>query len=66
LCIKEIDKDSIFKHTVLKPTDHILSVNEIDCQELKPEQFAQILTQLPCEVTVEVRRGKQRWSGKFG
>ena len=66
LCIKSISKDSIFKHTVLKSSDHIISINDIDCERVSPEGFAHIIDELPREITIIVKRGKQRWTGKFG
>jgi hypothetical protein len=66
LCIKEFDKNSIFKHTVLKEADQIISINDIACDVLKPEQFAEIIGALPLEVTITVMRRKQRVSGMFG
>ena len=66
LCIKSIEKDSIFKHTVLKPSDHIISVNDILCEGITPEQFGEIITALPLEITITVLRRKERFSGKFG
>jgi len=65
LCIKEIRKDSIFSHTALRERDHIMSVNEIDCQNVSPEQFKNICQQLPQEITVTVLRRKQRNNGNF-
>lgn len=66
LCIKSIGKDSLFKHTVLKSADHLVSINDILCDEMKPEGFAKVMTELPQEITIIVRRNKQRWTGKFG
>jgi hypothetical protein len=66
LVIKSIDKDSLFKHTVLKATDHIHSINDILCDRLSPARFAHILNELPLEITIIVIRGKERWTGKFG
>lgn len=68
LCIHEIAKESLFASSVLKEADEILSVNDIDCWGTKvaPEAFHNIIDQLPREVTVIVKRGKQRWTGKFG
>jgi hypothetical protein len=66
LCIKSIDKQSIFKHSVLKSTDHIISINDIVCDGVTPEQFADIIQALPLEVTLTVLRRKQRLSGMFG
>lgn len=68
LCIKKIKKGSFFGHSVLKEGDEIVSVNDIDCwgTKVKPEGFEHIINSLPREVTVVVKRGKQRWSGKFG
>lgn len=66
LCIKSIDKASLFSKTVLQSSDHIYSVNDILMDEVSPAQFAHILTALPHEVTIVVKRGRQRWSGKFG
>lgn len=68
LCVKMIGKDSLFDSSVLKEADEIMSVNDIDCwgTKVKPEGFHHIIDELPREVTVIVRRGKQRWTGKFG
>jgi hypothetical protein len=66
LCVREIKPESLFSYTVLKSSDHILSINDIDCDRIKPEDFNHILRELPDEVTIVVRRGKFRWSGRFG
>ena len=66
LLSQSISKNSIFEHTVLKATDHILTINDIDCDRVTPEGFAHIINELPLEVTIVVRRGKQRWTGRFG
>ena len=66
LCIKEIGPESLFSHTVLKSSDHILSINDIDCDRIKPEDFNHIFRELPDEITIVVKRGKFRWSGRFG
>jgi hypothetical protein len=66
LCIKSIDKKSIFRQTALKANDHLVSINDIVIEDIKPEQFAHIMGTLPLEVTIVARRGKQRWTGKFG
>ena len=68
LCIHKIEKDSLFGGSVLKEADEILSVNDIDCwgNKVKPEAFHTIIDKLPREVTIAVKRGKQRWTGKFG
>ncbi|CAJ1942028.1 unnamed protein product [Cylindrotheca closterium] len=68
LCIHKIEKESLFSSTVLKEADEIVSVNDIVCwgSKVNPEAFHSIIDQLPREVTVIVRRGKQRWTGKFG
>jgi hypothetical protein len=66
LCIKEIEPDSLFSHTVLKATDHLESINDIECNEMSPESFNHIVHELEDEVTIVVIRGKQRWSGRFG
>lgn len=66
LCIKSIGKESIFRHTVLKSNDHIISINDILVEGLKPEQVAEIITSLPLEVTITVLRRKQRITGMFG
>ena len=65
LCIKEIADDSIWSKTVLKENDHILSVNDILCDKMKEASFAHIISELPQEITILVRRGKQRWLGGF-
>ena len=66
LCVRNIDKDSIFKHTVLKSNDHIIAINDIECDRVSPEQFAHIITELPLDVTLTVLRRRQRITGKFG
>lgn len=66
LCIKSIDKESIFKHTVLKSSDNIVAINDIPCNDVTPEQFAGIIAALPLEVTITVKRRKQRFTGRFG
>jgi hypothetical protein len=58
--------NQIFKKTVLKEADHIISVNDIACDEMTPEGFAHVVNELPREIRILVRRGRQRWSGKFG
>jgi len=65
LCIKAIDENSIFYNSILKETDHIISVNDINCDKMKPEAFAHCLDELPLEINIVVRRGKQRWYGGF-
>lgn len=65
LCIKSIDKDSIFKHTVLKPTDHIISINGIVCDNVQADAFAHVVQELTNEITITVLRRKQRFSGMF-
>lgn len=66
LCIKSISKQSIFKKTALKETDNIVSVNEILCDRIGPEEFAEIITRLDNEITITVLRRKERLTGKFG
>eukprot|EP00980_Cylindrotheca_fusiformis_P022895 scaffold9895_cov108-Cylindrotheca_fusiformis.AAC.2 len=68
LCIRSIQKESFFANSVLKEADEIVSVNDIDCWGTKvgPEGFNHLVDQLPREVTVVVKRGKQRWTGRFG
>jgi hypothetical protein len=68
LCIKAIEKDSFFEKSVLKEADEIVSVNDISCwgTKVSPEGFHHIVDQLSCDVTIVVKRGKQRWTGKFG
>ena len=65
LCIKSIDKESIFKHSALKSRDHIVSINDIVCDDLSAEGFNHVVEQLPNEITVTVQRRKQRFSGMF-
>jgi hypothetical protein len=66
LCIHKIKKGSPFSFTVLRETDHILSINDIKCDKLiKPEQFAEIVNTLTFDVTITVLRRKQRWTGAF-
>lgn len=66
LCIHKIKKDSPFSCTVLRETDHILSINDIKCDKLiRPEQFAEIVNTLQFDITITVLRRKQRWTGAF-
>lgn len=65
LCIKSIEKTSIFKQTVLKVTDHIVSINDISCEGVTPQGFAHIIGALPLEVTITVFRRKERRTGSF-
>jgi hypothetical protein len=65
MCIKSIEKKSIFKHTVLRTTDHIVSINDISCEGVTPEGFAHIIGALPLEVTITVYRRKERGTGHF-
>eukprot|EP00934_Nitzschia_sp_Nitz4_P001930 Nitzschia sp. Nitz4//scaffold39_size137210//34410//35183//NITZ4_003193-RA/size137210-processed-gene-0.56-mRNA-1//-1//CDS//3329550365//1930//frame0 len=65
LCVREIDPEGFFSHTVLRPTDHIVSINDIECENLRPAQFATIFDGLEREVTITVLRRKQRWGGSF-
>jgi len=68
LCIREIEKDSIFSHTVLKESDYIETINDIAISKttVTPEEFAHIVNNLPLEITIVVKRPKQRWTGRFG
>ena len=66
LCIKSIDNNSLFASSVLKANDRIVSVNDILCERVNPEQFERVVNELPLEITVVVKRGKQRWNGQFG
>jgi hypothetical protein len=66
LCIKSIEKSSVFYNSALKPQDHLISINDIVCRGLKPAQVAEIISSLPQEITVTVLRRKQRLSGAFG
>jgi hypothetical protein len=66
LCIRHIDKGSIFEPTVLRSNDHIVSVNNINCSELRPDAFATVMDRLgSSDITITVLRRKQRWGGKF-
>lgn len=68
LCIHKIEKGSLFDSSVLKEADEIVSVNDIDCisTKVQPKAFHHIIDELPRDITIAVRRGKQRWTGKFG
>lgn len=66
LCVKALLPESLFSHTVLKDNDRIVSVNNIVCDRVTPEKFNHLVSELPCEITIVVKRGRQRWSGKFG
>lgn len=66
LVIKEIEPESLFSHTVLKATDHLTSINDILCEDMDPDTFHNLVKEFPSEITIVVKRGKQRWTGKFG
>jgi hypothetical protein len=68
LCIKGIEKDSFFEKSILKEADEIVSVNDISCwgTKVSPEGFHHVVDHLSRDVTIIVKRGKQRWTGKFG
>lgn len=66
LCIKSIAKDSIFRNTALRSTDHITRVNDIDTDTMTEEQFAHVVDSLHREIQITVLRRKQRLSGMFG
>lgn len=66
LVIKSIEKESLFKHSVLRSSDEIRSINDILCEDMSPESFSRVVNELDCEIKIVVRRGKQRWTGKFG
>jgi len=38
----------------------------VKCEEMKPAEFATVITALPYEVTITVLRRKERVTGKFG
>lgn len=65
LCIKSISKDSIFYLTVLKDTDHITSINDIETENMTAEGFAHVMSTLDHQVTITVLRRKQRSTGNF-
>ena len=74
LCVRKIEKDSIFKHTILKSNDHIVAINDIQCTSsstntdncMSEEQFAHIINELPLDITLTILRRKQRITGRFG
>jgi hypothetical protein len=68
LCIKSLEEDSLISKSALKEADELVSINNINCWGTKvtPEGFSHVVDQLPDEITIVVKRGKQRWSGKFG
>mmetsp|Transcript_4970 Transcript_4970/g.7092 ORF Transcript_4970/g.7092 Transcript_4970/m.7092 type:complete len:277 (-) Transcript_4970:179-1009(-) len=66
LCVKSMEKGSIFYHSALKEGDQLVSVNDISCGGMTPRQFAHVMDAFPLEVTITVLRRKHRWTGKFG
>ncbi|KAG7348641.1 hypothetical protein IV203_017346 [Nitzschia inconspicua] len=67
LCVRYITPKTLAAMTALKGDDELESVNDIILEDnVTPEGFERIVKELPCEVTIVVKRGKQRWSGKFG
>lgn len=53
--------------TPLRVDDELESVNDIILEDhVEPEGFERIVRELPCEITIVVKRGKQRWNGNFG
>ena len=66
LCIKSIEKDSLFARSALKGDDVVASINDIDCNTVTPDGFRHIVQELPHEISIVAIRGKERWTGKFG
>ncbi|KAG7337963.1 hypothetical protein IV203_032096 [Nitzschia inconspicua] len=67
LCVRYITPKTLAAMTALKGDDELESVNDIILEDnVTPEGFERIVKELPCEVTIVVKRGKQRWSGQFG
>ena len=65
LSIKNIEENSMFAHTCLKMDDKIVSINDIVCDQMNADDFHRILDELPREVTITVKRARQRWNGDF-
>jgi hypothetical protein len=67
LCIHYIDQNSLFAMTPLKSEDELESINDICLiDSVTVADFERIVKELPCEITLIVKRGKQRWTGQFG
>mmetsp|Transcript_1860 Transcript_1860/g.2696 ORF Transcript_1860/g.2696 Transcript_1860/m.2696 type:complete len:256 (-) Transcript_1860:335-1102(-) len=65
LCIKSIDKKSIFAKTVLKENDQVVAINDVILDKVKPEHYAELVNALTFKITLTVLRRRQRITGKF-
>jgi len=66
LCIKSIDKECIFAHTVLRENDEVVAINGVELSDATPEQYAELVNVLTYDVTLTVLRRRQRFTGRFG
>lgn len=67
LCIRFLTPGTLASMTPLRVDDELESVNDIILEDhVEPEGFERIVRELPCEITIVVKRGKQRWNGNFG
>ena len=65
LCVRQINKGSIFEHTPVQETDEILAINDIDCSKMRTGTFATCVEKLPTELTITLIRRKHRYTGSF-
>ena len=66
LCIRYIKPDTLFACTPLKTEDVLESINDIILEDrVDVDGFHRIIQELPCEITLTVKRGKHRVNGGF-
>lgn len=69
LCVRAVKPNSMFEHSGLKIDDELESINGISLtynDKVTAKDFNRIFQEeLPCEVTIVVKRCKHRYSGEF-
>lgn len=65
LCVRKINKSSIFEHTPIQETDQIAAINDIDCSKMRAKEFARCVSELPKEITVTVIRRRHRYTASY-
>jgi len=68
LCIRSVQRNTLFEHSGLKMDDELESINGISLtynDKVTAKDFNRIVKELPCQVTIVVKRSKHRYSGEF-
>jgi hypothetical protein len=66
ICIRYIKPDTLFACTPLKMDDVLESINDIILEDrVDVDGFHRLIQELPCEITLTVKRGKHRVNGGF-